>query len=143
MLSKLCGKQGCNAIINQGQKYCDKHQSLAGERHRLYDEHRRDKKAKAFYTSMVWIRTKEYALRQYSYIDLYDYFQNGRITRATTIHHIEELRDNWDKRLDLNNLFPVSSRNHNVIHALYEKDKTAAQELLRELMARWKSEVMG
>lgn len=56
--------------------------------------------------------------------------------------HIEELEDNWTRRCDLTNLFPLSNGNHGIISALYKRDpatKKATQDMLRGIIAEhWK-----
>lgn len=79
-------------------------------------------------------------LGKYSYIDLYCYYVENRIVHANTVHHVVELRDDWDKRLDVGNMFPCSIETHSKIHVMYKKDKEDTQKLLLELIERYKKE---
>lgn len=137
-----CSKPGCSNLTTG--RYCEEHQVEAErervESNRFYDKHIRDKRAEAFYKSRAWVRTREYVLDKYNHIDLYDYYINQRIARANTVHHILELNEDWDRRLDIGNLFPLSSANHNVIDGLYRKNKKAAQKLLFQLIEKWEAE---
>ncbi len=140
-LKKLCK---CGKIIDYGNRYCNEcekiHKQEQREKNKHYDKYIRDKKSIAFYNSPEWIRTREYILIKYKGLDLYAFFILKEIVYADTVHHIEELRENWGRRLDITNLFPLSSSNHNVIHAMYEKDKEGTQELLFSLLERWREE---
>lgn len=137
-LKKLCR---CGRVINQSDKYCNecenKYQQEKYESNKYYDKYIRDKKSTAFYNSPGWIKTREYVLAKYKGLDLYAFFIENEIVYADTVHHIEELKENWNRRLDITNLFPLSSSNHNVIHAMYEKDKEGTQKLLFSLLERW------
>lgn len=142
-----CKKTGCPNLTRDKLGYCEEHKHISKEikakRDKYYNKHIRtkeDKRYTQFYNSIAWKKVRESALRIYHGIDIYDYYTNNKITLATTVHHIEELKDNWDKRADLNNLFPVSEANHNVIHALYKKDKLGTQELLKSMLERFREE---
>lgn len=134
-------------MIEHSLKYCDdcleKYEREKKDRYKQYDEDRKDDMYWKFYKTKEWIRLREYALMYYNYIDLWEYYMNNRIINANTSHHIIELRENWDRRLDFTNQFPCSESNHNVIHGLYEKDKKGTQEMLRELLDRWEIEFGG
>lgn len=143
-LKKLCR---CGRIIDYKQKYCDKcskkYKQERAEYQRYYDEHIRDQQAAAFYNSPEWLKTRNFILRKYKGLDLYAFFIEKKIVYADTVHHIEELKENWDRRLDIPNLFPLSSSNHNKIHAMYEKDKKSTQALLFGLLEKWNREYEG
>jgi len=143
-LKKLCK---CGKIIDYNLKRC-KHcerqfKKERAEYNKHYDKHIRDRQTAAFYKSPEWIRTREYVLRKYKGLDLYAFFIEKKIVYADTVHHIEELKENWNRRLDINNLFPLSSSNHNRIHELYKKDKKGTQKLLFSLLERWHKEYGG
>ncbi|MEG6613754.1 hypothetical protein V6C42_12940 [Pseudoclostridium thermosuccinogenes] len=144
LLKKLCR---CGTLIDAGRKYCSscerKYQQEKAEANRYYDKNIRDKKAAAFYNSPEWETTRKYVLAKYKGLDLYAFFIEKKIAFADTVHHIEELRDNWDRRLDITNLIPLSSSNHNRIHSMYEKDKVNTQNLLFGLRERWRETYEG
>ncbi|NFM95395.1 HNH endonuclease, partial [Clostridium botulinum] len=59
------------------------------------------------------------------------------------IHHIIELKEDWGKRLDRDNLIPLSDKSHKIVHRAYDrsaKDKKQMQELLRELKGKYEKE---
>lgn len=57
-VKKLCGKFGCNNLIDVNEMYCNKHNNLQKEkikeRNRLYDRYSRNQQATAFYNSAEW-----------------------------------------------------------------------------------------
>ena len=135
----------CGAAIPQGIslcRSCTAIQTVQGSRHMEYNRTRRDKKAAAFYVSADWRRTRAAALRLYDGMDMYAYYMQHRIVTADMVHHIVEIGEDWEKRLDMANLFPLSNSNHGIISALYDRDgatKKAVQEQLRGIIAsHWK-----
>ena len=137
-----CRRIGCNNLTRE--KYCEEHIYIETEkkvdRNKYYDRNIRDRKTTDFYNSDDWIKKREYVLSIFNGIDLYDYYVNKEITIANTVHHIVEIKEDWDKRLDDDNLFPTSESNHNTIHNLYKKDKEGTQRLLYELIERYRRE---
>ncbi|MSS43154.1 HNH endonuclease [Anaerosalibacter bizertensis] len=137
-LKKLCR---CGKVIDYNKRYCDdcrdKYKKEKIERNRYYDKHIRDKKATSFYNSTEWIKTREYILNKYKGLDLYAFFILKEIIYADTVHHIVELKEDWNRRLDLDNLIPLNDISHKKIHGMYLKDKEGTQRLLFELIERW------
>ncbi|WP_353096215.1 HNH endonuclease [Tissierella praeacuta] len=140
-LKKLCK---CGKVIDYNQKYCSqcsvKYKQERKEYHKHYDKYIRDQDAADFYNSAEWEKAREYVIAKYEGLDLYAFFIEKEIIYADTVHHIEELRENWNRRLDISNLIPLSRSNHNKIHKMYEKDREGVQELLFNLLERWKEE---
>ncbi|MGL4731266.1 MAG: hypothetical protein ACRCW0_06750 [Clostridium sp.] len=142
MLKKLCK---CGKVISQSQARCEACSTIYSNKKKLsnkiYNSKNRDKELDDFYKSNPWINTRHYILTKYYGMDLWDYFVNDiKGTIANTVHHIEEIKDSYDLRLDEKNLFPVSSKNHNKIHSLYKKDKKGTQKKLKEILALAESE---
>lgn len=141
---KQCSKPGCpNLTI---KRFCADHEVIelqkeSAEINRRYNRTKRDVTIERFYKSAAWLSTREAVLNEYNHIDLYDFYVNQRLNKADTVHHIIPLKENWSRRLDKKNLFPISISNHNVIDVLYRKDKPAAQQLLFSLLDRWKREM--
>lgn len=109
--------------------------------HKKYDKSNRTHSD--FYDSTEWKELRALVKRNYKGIDIYDYYINNQITTATTVHHIVELRDDYTKRLDINNLIAVSGSNHSKIHRMYFRKKKETQELLRQLIDRAKKDGIG
>lgn len=110
------------------------------ERNRAYDKFQRNKKSDNFYHSEEWKRAKEYVMSIYMGVDIYAYYEHGRLEYADIVHHIIEVKADWDKRLSISNLIPVSAGSHNEIHKEMKKDAYAVQEKLRLYKAKWKKE---
>lgn len=149
MLKKLCSYAGCRTLVNYGDKYCSKHRVIAEEMrkksYREYKARRDDKKEQEFYNSKDWIMLRDSVLAFYFEMDLCEWYINGNIIAADTVHHIVEIKDigGWEHRLDFNNMFPASKGTHNIIHSVYkkgDKDKMDMQRLLIELCNKFKAE---
>ena len=138
MLWHMCR---CGAMMPQNISLCSACTGKQGgrqSRHMEYNRFRRDKKAAAFYVSADWRKVRAAALRLYDGMDIYAYYVQHRIMPADMVHHIVEIDEDWEKRFEIANLFPLSNSNHGIISALYEKDevtKRATQEQLRGIIA--------
>lgn len=139
----LLHKCRCGKLIPQGVKQCD--QCAAGSsqgtmsRHMEYNMYRRNKRTAKFYTSAEWRGLRQRIISLYDGVDIYAYYVQHRVMTADMVHHIVEVEDDWNMRLDGANLIPLSNTNHGIISALYAKDeasKRATQELLRELISK-------
>ncbi len=135
MLKKICK---CGKLINQSQCRCTdcmkKHKAEKRESNKVYNSSNRDKDIDDFYHSSEWEDIREYILSKYKYLDLYDYFINSKTTTANTVHHIIEIKENYELRLEEGNLIPLSPKSHSKVHKLYRRDKQKAQDLLRNLL---------
>lgn len=141
-LKKICPL--CNRIIDAGTTYCkectDKRQQFKADNNRYYDKHKRNKRNDIFYHSDEWKATRQYVINNYKGLDIYAYYINNEVVYAEMVHHIIEVEEDWNRRLDITNLFPLSNKNHNVIGAMYLKDKKGTQAMLFDLLARWDRE---
>lgn len=78
-----------------------------------------------FYTTPEWKRMRDYITKYYTGMCLVCLMKRKEIVMANVVHHIEELRDNWDRRLDKDNLIPVCHKCHNgEIRKAYENEGT-------------------
>ena len=114
-----CAHPGCPHLT--AGYYCPTHQQAAEERKKReqahYDRHQRDRRATAFYRSKEWLATRQAVLvRDHGLCQ--ECLRQGRITKADTVHHIVELREDWSRRLDPANLISLCSACHNVVHGL-------------------------
>lgn len=146
-LKKLCSYSGCNVLVDYGTKYCYKHRTKDKERYKDYRRSRlRDEEEKArqeFYNSVEWKNIRDLAIRKCFGVDIVEYYRTGQIIKGYTVHHIVELKDDWNKRLDINNLIYLTQENHIKIHKLMERskeDKDKVIEMLLELKARFEQE---
>lgn len=135
-LKKVCS---CGKYISQKEKRCSecslKYKEKKKESNKVYNSHNRNKEIDDFYKTNEWENTREYIIKKYHYYDLWEYFVNNDDTKiANTVHHIEEIKDSYDLRLEESNLFPVSAKSHMKIHKLYRTDKEGTQRKLREII---------
>ena len=137
MLLKTCR---CGKLIPQTMKMCDACASGQQSRHVEYNNTRRDKRAAEFYVSKEWRAVRSAIMAVYGYIDIYAlYVEQQLITlkESDPVHHIVELEEDWNQRLNPLNLIPLSHSTHNTITALYKRSKasmTATQRQLRSLI---------
>jgi hypothetical protein len=143
-LKKCCNYPECKRIVDYGQRYCDVHQQLSDQKQQQsnkdYDNSRRTDREWLFYKTNAWEQTRCHILSRYNYMDLYSYYVEHIIVQANTVHHIVEVRDDWSKRLDVNNLIPCTNGTHTRIHKLYLDDKKNTQDLLRQLINKYDNE---
>ena len=148
-LMKYCNRSGCNRLVPQGVKYCAAHTvnktAENKERHKEYDAHCRDRKAKAFYNSGEWRAARARALARDTNIDIYLYIMEGKVEPADTVHHIIELSEDYSKRCDLNNLISISEATHSMISKAYTDERKTAQmqHTLRECIREYKRRLEG
>ncbi|NEZ84001.1 HNH endonuclease [Clostridium botulinum] len=74
---------------------------------------------------------RDKAKDKYKGIDIYSYYVLGIIEYGQTVHHIEPIKKNWNKRLDINNLIYLTESNHKKLH--YRMDHGEEQEVIKEL----------
>lgn len=60
----------------------------------------------SFYRSRAWKKIRKEALVRDNF-ECMNCKALGKVTKATTVHHIEHLKDNPDKALDLSNLMSL------------------------------------
>lgn len=138
-----CKKVGCHNLTRE--RYCETHSNIEIENkaisNKYYDKYKRNKKHDSFYKSKDWLSVREYILVSYNGIDIYEYYTTGIIRPARVVHHIIEIEEDWGRRLDLYNLFPTTTDNHNKIDRLYRQDKKMYQEQLFDMLKRYRYEM--
>lgn len=68
-----------------------------------------------FYHTKAWHDARQETLTRQHYL-CQDCLREGKITVAKTVHHIIPLRDDWDNRLDQDNLEVICLEHHNEEH---------------------------
>lgn len=148
MLKRTCK---CGKIIDYNTKHCkeckDNIEEDKANHNRYYDKNVRNsednKKYTEFYHSKEWETTRDCINAKYNGLCLYSYLILHEVAYKNTVHHIEELKDEWGKRLDGDNLIPLSLSVHNMIHAEYNKSeakKKEMQKVLFSLLEKYKNE---
>ncbi len=138
VLLKAC--KGCGRLIPQALTMCEQCEARQQSRHVTYNNTRRDPRAAEFYLSKEWRELRPVIMSVYEYVDIYAlYVEHQLITLQDSdpIHHIIELEEDWEQRLNPLNLIPLSHRTHNTITALYKQSNAsmkATQTQLRSLI---------
>ena len=132
MLLKYCNYAGCSNKVPYGVKYCDEHSNEDKKRYIDYRNRRDDKKEQQFYSSKQWRDFREYISKKQFGLDLIEWYK-GNVVSAEVYHHIIEIKDNWDLRIDELNLIGLTQENHMKIHKLMDKSNKDKEEVIKML----------
>lgn len=110
------------------------------DRHKEYDKYRRDRRSKQYYNSREWEVVREHVLQLDEGIDVYVYMTQGIVIRADTVHHIVQLKENWNLRSNEDNLISLNHDTHSMIEQQYRKNKNEMQEALKAMVQQYRSE---
>ena len=141
MLYKFCK---CGKQIPYELKMCDecKAKVIAYNKSRSYKDKKRatDKEA-MFYNTKEWRNLRDKIVKAYMSMDIYEYYKTGKIVNAEVIHHLVEVREDWNKRLDKFNLIPCSRKNHQEIHLRYEVyGEEVVRKELEDMLEKFRKE---
>lgn len=112
------------------------------ERDRTYSRTRTDTRELAFYGSDQWRRKSKAVRIRFRQMDVYLWHTTGRVVDCDTVHHIEPIKERWDKRLMDSNLIPLSESTHKALHKRMERsvtEKKKVQAELHEAIRHWKA----
>jgi 5-methylcytosine-specific restriction protein A len=113
-----CSRPGCPNLTTG--RYCKEHgaekKKEKAERYKYYDEHQRNQRARRFYKSRAWQTARQRVLIRDHYL-CQGCLHENQITQADTVHHIIPIREDWSKRLRLDNLVSLCSACHNQRHS--------------------------
>lgn len=112
MLLKSCR---CGKLIPQSMKMCEECEQRQQSRHMIYNNTRRDERAAEFYVSKEWRAMRERIIEVYDNIDIYALYVEHELLTCNPVHHIIELEDDWEQRLNPFNLIPLNHKTHNTI----------------------------
>lgn len=109
---KRCSKSGCRKLIDYDKKFCEVHQ---GSDYKEYNKARwkNERELMQFYNSKSWRELSKYKLDKDPLCEIC--LGNNLVEKAEMVHHIIEVKKDWSKRLDLNNLQSVSNDCHRKI----------------------------
>lgn len=105
-----CNKQGCSNLTRDG--YCEQHKTTKHENNRYYDKYHRTDRSKQFYHSVAWKRARE-IIRIRDNGLCQECFKQKRLTVGTIVDHIIPIKQDWNKRLDEDNLQLLCQACHN------------------------------
>ena len=121
---KRCSR--CHRRIPEGTK-CD----CSKRRYKEYDKDKIDSKEKKFYSSGEWEKIKDKAKDRFNGMDIYSLYVLNKVEYGQTVHHIEPIKENWNRRLDLENLIYLTESNHRLLHN--RMDHGEHDEVINEL----------
>lgn len=128
MLTRTCNI--CGRVHKVGE-ICPR----AKQRHKEYDEFRRDEVATGFYKSRAWVKMASMIKERDHGLDQYELAINKKIVKGEMVHHIIPLEDGPDRRLDPGNLIYVSRKSHKRIHDTYQKGEKEKETLQKALFS--------
>lgn len=146
MLLKSCR---CGKLIPQSLKMCEECERKQQSRYMAYNNTRRDQRAAEFYVSKEWRALRPVIMSVYGYVDIYALYVQHELKvleSSDPIHHIIELEEDWEQRLNPLNLIPLKHETHSAITALYKQSKAsmkATQKRLRSLIEHHFKEAGG
>jgi len=113
---KRCNKAGCRELIDYDEKYCPKHKGYGDKEYNRQVRFNKDNEKYAkFYNSSAWKKLRNAYIAAYPLCERC--LKDGIIKQADVVHHIIEIRSDWSKRLDWDNLEAVCHEHHNKEHA--------------------------
>lgn len=127
----ICSKCGKKIPVGTKCKSCTK------ETYRQYKHYRKDKKEQQFYSTKQWLTLSE-IIKRHSLGMCLCCWDKGIIEECTVTHHIVELKEDWNKRLDKDNLIALCSSCHGKVHKEYIKNKAIEQARLNGILRRYK-----
>lgn len=120
----ICKRVGCKKLIEKGLNngYCDEHKDYGEQklkeakriRYSNYDKDR-DPKLVSFYHGVKWKRLRESVLTRDNYL-CQDCLSANKLVGAEEVHHIIEVKEDWDKRYDESNLISLCKSCHRKRH---------------------------
>ncbi len=130
MLLKSCR---CGRLIPQSLKMCRECEAKMPSRHVVYNDTRRDKRAAEFYVSREWRRMRECIISLFDNVDIYALYVRHELLTCGQVHHIIELEEDWEQRLNPMNLIPLSQSSHSIITALYKRGRISMRTTQKQL----------
>lgn len=146
MLLKSCR---CGKLIPQSIKMCEECERRQQSRYVVYNNTRRDQRAAEFYISREWRALRPVIMSVYEHVDIYALYvlhELKTLEESDPIHHIIELEEDWEQRLNPLNLIPLKHETHSTITALYKQSNAsmkATQKRLRSLIEHHFKEAGG
>lgn len=138
-MKKFCSL--CNRnLIDIKEKCCSSCKDKLSKRHSIYKKDRNDSKEQKFYSSKEWLKEREIIRNLDNNLCLLC-LQHKELNNMDTVHHIEELKENWSKRFEKDNLISLCESCHQNIHRKYlisQEEKLEIQHNLRVLIKKYR-----
>ena len=110
---KPCAEIGCGNLTRK--TYCKTHEKIERKHTQIYNKYKRDPKTESFYKSREWRKLRALAYERDNGL-CQRCKARGQLVRADVVHHIIEIKEDWSKRLDMDNLESLCHSCHNQIH---------------------------
>ena len=127
MLAKICDR--CHKRIDYNNKCSCYKLNNKSSKTDLYNAD-----VKQFYNTTEWAKARAKAMQLTYGLDPISLVQHNRIEQAFTVHHIVPIIDDYSKRLDIDNLIPLTEKNHRMIHEMYKKDFNGTVDMIKSIM---------
>lgn len=107
---KQCNHAGCVKLVDYDTRFCTQHKQ-ARPKQAYYERKLKDEKYLSFYNSKSWRKASE--LYRLSNPVCVECLKQNIIKKADVVDHIVEIKDDWNKRLDIDNFQSLCHRHHN------------------------------
>ncbi|MFR3569540.1 MAG: HNH endonuclease [Paraclostridium sordellii] len=136
-MKKICPR--CNRrLVSISKKYCEVCEAKANDRHKEYKKYRKDIKEQSFYSSDPW-RLKREKIKDKDNGCCLLCLNKHRSKPMDTVHHIIELKEDWNKRFEEDNLISLCESCHQVVHNKYKtSDKEQTQNELKSILIKFR-----
>ncbi len=124
----LCNKN----LIDIKEKCCNDCKDKLSKRHKIYKKDRKDIIEQKFYSSKDWLKVRNIIRNLDNNLCLMC-LENKELNNIDTVHHIEELKENWSKRFEKDNLISLCESCHQKIHKNYLISKVKKLEIQHNL----------
>ncbi|WP_025726773.1 HNH endonuclease signature motif containing protein [Heyndrickxia ginsengihumi] len=112
---KRCNVAGCRRLIDYDLKYCDKHKGYGDKQYNEQIRWNKDNKQYAeFYASKEWKLLRRLYIINNPLCE--QCLKDNKVTQAQIVHHKIEVREDFSKRLDWDNLESLCRACHNKHH---------------------------
>lgn len=112
-----CAEISCGNLTEKA--YCKTHEKIGEENRRdftrKYNQYGRNPEINSFYQSSAWKQLRSLAYNRDNGL-CQRCLKQGVIQQAHIVHHIVEVKDDWNRRLDIDNLESVCHVCHNREH---------------------------
>lgn len=132
----LCNKN----LIDIKEKCCSSCKDKLSQRHKIYKKDRKDSLEQKFYSSKEWLKERDTIKNLDNNLCLMCLYHK-ELNSMDTVHHIEELKENWSKRFEKDNLISLCESCHQKIHRKYlmsKEEKLKTQHDLRVLIKKYR-----
>ncbi len=132
---KICAKVGCNKRIDYKDTYCDKHKREVNNTYNDQVRHASefDKKVAKFYASTSYRKLRKKKMLEVNGLCQVCIRLAGIVNTAKIAHHIVPVRDDFDKRLDDDNIIMICNDCHEKLHDRINNRTLTIDELIKQL----------